>query len=236
MSELTNLIINHESLFYYINIVEVIIGFAIMALSPFEKWYSLINYIIALYLGVGIGSAVGFGLSFSITGMLLGLCIGSLVALLLAFICKDSINYVLFVLMLKLSVVLICNYFSNEPHYSVNTKKLIFIIIVSLIICIGEYILNRMHSIRCLYNKYLYAIFGILEVSAGIVCWHRYDLSSVLKFLSKIDYYYFFTYLWKVDLEIPGQTGDWVIMIFLLVPIQILYMFLVKTTINIHRE
>ena len=228
MRELINLIIQHESLFYYINIAEVIIGFIIMALSPFKKWYGQINYIIAIYLGVGIGSAVGFGLSFSIVGMLLGMGIGSLVAFLLAFICKDRINYVLFVLMLKLSMVLICNYFSNEPNYSINTKKLIFTIIVSLIICIGEYILNRMYSVRYLYSKYLYAIFGVLEVSAGIVCWHRYDLLSVTKFLSKIDYYYFFTYLWKVDLSIPGQTEDWIIMIYLLLPIQVVYMCLVK--------
>lgn len=229
MRELTTLIIHHESLFYYINIVEVIIGFAIMALAPFKKWHGLINYIIAIYLGVAIGSAVGFEVTFSITGMLLGVCIGCLAAYLLTFICKDRINYVLFALMLKLSLVLICNYFSNEPHYSINTAKLIAVIVISIIICFGEFMLIRTDTIRNWYNKYLYAIFGILEVSAGIVCWHRYDLSSVLKFLSKIDYYYFFTYLWKVDLTIPGQTEDWVFMIYLLVPVQVVYiMCLVK--------
>ncbi len=232
MRELINLIINHESLFYYANIVEVIIGLIIMALVPFKKWYNLINYIIAIYIGIGIGSVVGFELSFSITRMTLGIFVGILVALLLIFVCKDRVNYVLFVLILKLSLVLICKYFVNEPNYSMNAIKLIFIVIVTLIICIGEYILNRMDSIRYLYNKYLYAIFGILEVSAGIVCWHRYDLSSVTKFLSKTDYYYFFTYLWKVDFSIPGQTEDWYFMIFLLLPIQIVYMFLVKKTMN----
>lgn len=232
MRELTNLIIDHESLFYYINIVEVIVGLIVMALVPFKKWYNLMNYIIAIYLGIGIGSVVGFGVSFSIPGMLLGICIGILVTFLLAFVCKDRINYVLFVLMLKLLVVWICNNCSNEPHYSINTTKLIIIVIGSLIICIGEYILNRMDSIRYLYSKYLYAIFGVLEVSAGIVCWHRHDLSSVTKFLSKTDYYYFFTYLWKVDLSIPGQTEDWYFMIFLLLPIQIVYMCLVKKTMN----
>ena len=236
MRELINLIAHHESLFYYINIVEVILGFAIMALAPFKRWYGLINYMIAIYLGVGIGSVVGFELSFSITGMLVGTFIGILVAFLLAFICKDGINYVLFVLILKLSAILICNYFSNEPNYSMNTAKLIFIVIVSIIICISEYILNRTNSIRYLYNKYLYAIFGVLEVSAGIVCWHRYDLLSVTKFLSKTDYYYFFTYLWKVDLSIPGQTEEWYFMICLLLSIQVVYMCLVKYTINIHNE
>lgn len=232
MRELTNLIIDHQSLFYYMNIVEMIVGLIIMVLAPFKKWYGLIDYMIAIYLGIGIGSAVGFEVSFSLAGMLLGICIGIFVAFLLAFVCKDRINYVLFVLMLKLSVVLICNYFSNEPHYSMNTTKLIIIVIVSLIICMGEYILNRTDSIRYLYSKYLYAIFGVLEVSAGIVCWHRYDLSSVIKFLSKVDYYYFFTYLWKVDFSISGQTEDWYVMMFLLLPIQVIYMCLAKKAMN----
>lgn len=138
MSELIDLINHHESLFYYINIVEVIIGSSIMALSPFKKWYGLMNYIITIYLGIGIGSVVGFGVSFSIAGMLLGICIGSVVAFLLVFICKDRINYVLFVLMLKVSAILICNYFSEEPHYSMNTEKRIFIVLVLLIICNTE--------------------------------------------------------------------------------------------------
>lgn len=155
MRELINLIINHESLFYYANIVEVIIGLIIMALVPFKKWYNLMNYIIAIYIGIGIGSVVGFELSFSITRMTLGIFVGILVALLLIFVCKDRVNYVLFVLILKLSLVLICKYFVNEPNYSMNAIKLIFIVIVTLIICIGEYILNRMDSIRYLYNKYL---------------------------------------------------------------------------------
>lgn len=224
MNELADLIIQYQSVFYYINILEVILGVTIMILSPFKKCYSLINYIIAIYLGVGIGSAVGFELLFSTAGMLLGICIGSFVALLITFICKDKINYVLFALVLKLTIIVICNYFSNEPYYSVNTTSLIFVVLISLTICIGEYLFNRTDSIRCLYDKYLYAIFGILEVSAGIVCWHRYDLSSVIKFLTDIDYYYFFTYLWKVDMSIPGQTEDWSIMIILILPIQVVYM------------
>lgn len=236
MRELINLIINHESLFYYVNMIEVIISLIILALAPFKRWYGLINYMIAIYLGVGIGSVVGFELSFSITGMLLGTFIGILVAFLLIFICKDGINYVLFVLILKLSAILICNYFSNEPNYSINTIKLIFIVIVAMIICISEYILNRTNSIRYLYNRYLYAIFGVLEVSAGIVCWYRYDLLSVIKFLSKIDYYYFFTYLWKVDLSIPGQTEEWHFMICLLLAIQVVYMCLVKYITNIQNK
>lgn len=227
MNELADLIIQYQSVFYYINILEVILGVTIMILSPFKKCYSLINYIIAIYLGVGIGSAVGFELLFSTDGMLLGICIGSFIALLITFICKDKINYVLFALVLKLAIIVICNNFSNGLYYSVNTTSLIFVILISLIICIGEYLFNRTDSIR-----YLYAIFGIMEVSAGIVCWHRYDLSSVIKFLTDIDYYYFFTYLWKVDMSIPGQTEDWSIMIILILSVQVVYMKCIRLRKN----
>lgn len=168
--------------------------------------------------------------------MVLGICIGIFIAFLLAFICKDRINYVLFVLLLKVSMIFICNNFVDEPNYSINTVKLSFIVIVSIIICIGEYVLSRTDSIRYLYSKYLYAIFGVLEVSAGIVCWYRYDLLSIVKFLTKADYYYFFTYLWKVDLSISGQTEEWYFMICLLLAIQIVYMCLVKYIIKIHDE
>lgn len=228
MKELEDIIIQYESVFYNINILEVVLGVTIMILSPLKKGYSLINFIIAIYLGIGIGSAIGFELLFSVAGMLVGMCIGSIVALLITFTCGNKINYALFALVLKTTIIVICNYFSNELHYSVNNASLMFAIVISLIICIGEYLINRKDSIRYLYNKYLYAIFGILEVSAGIVCWHRYDLCSVMKFLTNVDYYYFFTYLWKIDMSIAGQSEDWFIMIMLILPVQVVYMIYIR--------
>ena len=59
MKELEDIIIQYESVFYNINILEVVLGVTIMILSPLKKGYSLINFIITIYLGIGIGSAVG---------------------------------------------------------------------------------------------------------------------------------------------------------------------------------
>ena len=49
-----------------------------------------------------------------------------------------------------------------------------------------------------------------------------------MKFLTNVDYYYFFTYLLKIDMSISGQSEDWFIMIMLILPVQVVYMIYIR--------
>lgn len=219
MRELSNLILNYNTLFYYINIVELFIGIFIMLFSVNSKLYKILSSIIATYMGIAIGCVIGFRLSYTMSGMICGIVVGVLIAILLIFFIKQiQINIVWFAVIFK--VVLIS--FVIIDNNDINTLKVILAIIIAALVGLLEYIINKTDSISDIYAKYLYGGVGVLEVSAAIVCWHRYDLISVLKFLPE-EYYDFFSYILKVDLTSSGQMEDFLFLLFVLVILEIFY-------------
>ncbi len=204
---------NHGTFFMVMNYIELVAGLlcCVMVYLPFfkDQCQKILEFLLTvIYSGGVLGVIAGLTVRQDLIGIIVGAVAGIILFAMFVWAIEDGFLMAgVFITVLKLLLV-ICIGLEGQGTIGM------FVIVCILAALAGLAAIRQEQAWKGGIWVILCSIWGILEISAGIVGIFFYDITYMLKFLySKEESVNFFAYLLKADFCITGHQSIFIFLI-----------------------